>query len=80
MYSFLQEDDVLEYLFKISFTCQDTKYAYSLERQGFYKNASKKYIKLLNSEINQTKFYHNNTTNNNFSNKEIKFSKIRLIK
>lgn len=75
MYSFLQEEDVLEYLFNTSLSCVDTKIAYSLEQRGFYKRASEKYIKLLNCEINKSEFYFDNLFV-----KENEFRKIHLIK
>lgn len=71
MYSLLREEDVLESLFQNTIKCDATKKALSLEQQGYIREASQMYIKLLDQEINGTNIYQN---------KDNMFRKIRLTK
>lgn len=72
MYSLLHEEDVLESLFKMTINCERTKAAFSLEQQGFIKEASQIYMQLVDIENWNTKV--------DYYNKQEEFIKIRLTK
>lgn len=75
MYSLLREEDVVESLFQNTIKCEATKKAFSLEQQGYIKEASQIYMELLEQEMNGTKIYHTNSYN-----KDNMFRKIRFTK
>lgn len=75
MYSLLGEEDVLESLFQNNIKCENTKIALSLEQQGYFQEASYKYIELLNHGVNKIDDNHTNSLN-----KDGKFTIIRLTK
>lgn len=75
MYSLLREEDILESLFQNTIKCKDTKKAFSLEQQGYIKEASQMYMELLDEENNGTYIYQTNSYN-----EDSMFRKIRLTK